>query len=64
MQRFLVSLANLLVSAGSVDPIGILGHYYLVSMVLNVDQYFLPDGCEAELKALPWTLCISPHSGC
>jgi 4-carboxymuconolactone decarboxylase len=37
---------------GIVDLIGILGYYHLVSMVLNVDQYPLPDGCEVELKKL------------
>jgi 4-carboxymuconolactone decarboxylase len=37
---------------GVVDLIGILGYYHLVSMVLNVDQYPLPDGCEVELKNL------------
>jgi 4-carboxymuconolactone decarboxylase len=37
---------------GVVDLIGILGYYHLVSMILNVDQYPLPDGCEAELTAI------------
>jgi 4-carboxymuconolactone decarboxylase len=37
---------------GVVDLIGVLGYYHLVSMVLNVDRYPLPDGAKEELKPL------------
>ena len=49
-------LAILLVAqfgeAGVVDVMGTMSYYTLVSMSLNVDQYPLPDGVEAELKPL------------
>ena len=35
---------------GIVDLIGVTGYYQLVSMLLNVDRYPLPDGVAAELK--------------
>jgi 4-carboxymuconolactone decarboxylase len=38
---------------GVVDLIGLVGYYHLVSMLLNVDRYPLPDGVTAELKPLP-----------
>ena len=38
--------------AGVVDVMGTMSYYTLVSMSLNVDQYPLPDGVEAELKPL------------
>ena len=38
---------------GVVDLIGLVGYYHLVSMLLNVDRYPLPDGATAELKPLP-----------
>jgi 4-carboxymuconolactone decarboxylase len=38
--------------AGVVDVMGTMSYYTLVSMSLNVDQYPLPDGAEAELKPL------------
>ena len=38
--------------AGVVDVMGTMSYYTLVSMSLNVDQYPLPDGIEAELKPL------------
>ena len=38
--------------AGVVDVMGTMSYYTLVSMSLNVDQYPLPDGIEAELKLL------------
>lgn len=34
---------------GVVDAIGTVGYYSLVSMLLNVDEYPLPDGVEPEL---------------
>jgi 4-carboxymuconolactone decarboxylase len=34
---------------GIVDLIGVMGYYQLVSMLLNVDRYPLPDGAEDEL---------------
>jgi len=34
---------------GVVDLIGLMGYYHLVSMVLNVDRYPLPQGAVAEL---------------
>ncbi len=37
---------------GVVDLIGVSGYYGLVSMVLNVDRYPLPDGVKPELVAL------------
>jgi 4-carboxymuconolactone decarboxylase len=37
---------------GVVDLIGVSGYYQLVSMLLNVDRYPLPDGVQAELKPL------------
>jgi 4-carboxymuconolactone decarboxylase len=37
---------------GVVDLIGVTGYYGLVSMLLNVDRYPLPDGVTAELKPL------------
>src|SRR5579871_2649797 len=36
---------------GVVDLIGVLGYYHLVSMVLNVDRYPLPDGAKDQLNA-------------
>ncbi len=38
---------------GVVDLVGVVGYYHLVSMLLNVDRYPLPEGAKAELKALP-----------
>jgi 4-carboxymuconolactone decarboxylase len=37
---------------GVVDLIGVSGYYQLVSMLLNVDRYPLPEGQQAELKPL------------
>lgn len=37
---------------GVVDVIGTVGYYSLVSMVLNLDEYPLPDGVEPELEPL------------
>ena len=37
---------------GIVDLIGVSGYYGLVSMLLNVDRYPLPDGVQPELKPL------------
>ena len=37
---------------GVVDLIGVTGYYQLVSMLLNVDRYPLPDGTKPELKPL------------
>jgi 4-carboxymuconolactone decarboxylase len=37
---------------GVVDLIGVMGYYHLVSMLLNVDQYPLPEEATAELKAI------------
>ena len=37
---------------GIVDLIGVSGYYGLVSMLLNVDRYPLPDGVQAQLKPL------------
>jgi 4-carboxymuconolactone decarboxylase len=38
---------------GVVDLIGTTGYYQMVSMLLNVDRYPLPDGAKPELKPLP-----------
>jgi 4-carboxymuconolactone decarboxylase len=37
---------------GIVDLIGVTGYYQIVSMLLNVDRYPLPDGVKAELQPL------------
>jgi 4-carboxymuconolactone decarboxylase len=37
---------------GVVDLIGVSGYYQLVSMLLNVDRYPLPEGTKPELKPL------------
>ncbi len=37
---------------GVVDMIGVMGYYHLVSMLLNVDRYPLPDGEKPDLKPL------------
>ncbi len=37
---------------GVVDLIGVMGYYHLVSMLLNVDWYPLPEGARAELKPI------------
>jgi 4-carboxymuconolactone decarboxylase len=37
---------------GVVDLIGVSGYYQLVSMLLNVDRYPLPEGVKPELKPL------------
>jgi len=37
---------------GVVDLVGTLGYYHLVSMLLNLDRYPLPDGAQPELQAL------------
>jgi len=38
---------------GAVDLIGTMGYYNMVSMLLNVDRYPLPDGVKPMLKPLP-----------
>ena len=38
--------------SGVVDVIGTVGYYGLVSLVLNADEYPLPDGVEVELQPL------------
>ena len=38
---------------GAVDLIGTMGYYNMVSMLLNVDRYPLPDGVKPALKPLP-----------
>jgi 4-carboxymuconolactone decarboxylase len=40
---------NKLGERGVVDLIGVLGYYHLVSMILNVDRYPLPEGVKTEL---------------
>lgn len=35
---------------GVVDLIGVMGYYHLVSMLLNVDRYPLPEGAKPELR--------------
>jgi 4-carboxymuconolactone decarboxylase len=37
---------------GVVDLVGVVGYYHLVSMLLNIDRYTLPDGAKPELKPL------------
>ena len=37
---------------GVVDLIGVSGYYQLVSMLLNVDRYPMPEGTPPELKPL------------
>jgi 4-carboxymuconolactone decarboxylase len=54
-----VSDANFKAAAGKfsergvVDLIGTMGYYNMVSMLLNVDRYPLPDGVKPALKPLP-----------
>lgn len=43
---------NKLGERGVVDLVGVMGYYHLVSMLLNVDRYPLPDGAKPELKPL------------
>ena len=38
---------------GVVDLMGVMSWYQMVSMLLNVDRYPLPDGAQPELKPLP-----------
>jgi len=38
---------------GVVYLIGVMGYYHLVSMLLNVDRYPLPEGAKPELKPIP-----------
>jgi len=38
---------------GVVDVVGTVGYYGLVSLVLNVDEYPLPEGATPELEPLP-----------
>lgn len=38
---------------GAVDLTGVMGYYCIVSMMLNIDRYPLPEGDKPELKALP-----------
>jgi 4-carboxymuconolactone decarboxylase len=44
--------ADKLGERGVVDLIGVMGYYHLVSMLLNVDRYPLPDGAQPELKPI------------
>jgi 4-carboxymuconolactone decarboxylase len=37
---------------GIVDLIGVMGYYHLVSMLLNVDRYPMPEGVKDELSSL------------
>lgn len=37
---------------GVVELVGVMGYYHLVSMLLNVDRYPMPDGTKPELQAL------------
>lgn len=37
---------------GVVDLVGVMGYYHLVSALLNVDRYPLPNGAKPELKPL------------
>lgn len=37
---------------GVVDLIGVVGYYQIVSMILNTDQYPLPEGVQPELKVI------------
>jgi 4-carboxymuconolactone decarboxylase len=38
---------------GVVDLTALMGYYHMVSMLLNIDRYPLPDGVQPELKPLP-----------
>lgn len=38
---------------GAVDLTAVMGYYCLVSMLLNVDRYPMPDGIKPELKPIP-----------
>ena len=37
---------------GAVDLTSVMGYYCMVSMILNIDEYPLPDGAKPELKTL------------
>jgi 4-carboxymuconolactone decarboxylase len=37
---------------GVVDLMGVMGYFQIVSMMLNIDRYPLPDGAQPELKPL------------
>jgi len=43
---------NRLGERGVVDLVGVVGYYHLVSMLLNIDRYPLPEGAKPELKPL------------
>jgi 4-carboxymuconolactone decarboxylase len=38
---------------GIVDVVGLMGWYQMVSMLMNVDRYPLPEGTKPELKPIP-----------
>jgi 4-carboxymuconolactone decarboxylase len=38
---------------GVVDLTSLIGYYHMVSMLLNIDRYPLPDGVQPELKPVP-----------
>jgi 4-carboxymuconolactone decarboxylase len=38
---------------GAVDLTGVMGYYCIVSMMLNIDRYPLPEGDKPQLKPLP-----------
>jgi 4-carboxymuconolactone decarboxylase len=46
------AVANRFGEQGVIDVIGALGYYSLVSMILNVDRYPLPQGIEPPLRPL------------
>jgi 4-carboxymuconolactone decarboxylase len=43
---------NAVSEKGVVDLMGVMSWYQMVSMMLNVDRYPLPDGAQPELKPL------------
>lgn len=46
------SVVNKFGERGTVDLIGVVGYYHIVSMMLNVDRYPLPDGAKPPLAPL------------
>ena len=52
IQDFEKGLKDKFGEKGVVDLIGVMGYYQLVSMLLNVDRYPLPQGAKPELQTL------------
>jgi len=51
--RTFQAAVNKLGERGVVDLTSLMGYYHMVSMLLNIDRYPLPEGVKPELKPLP-----------